>query len=66
MHASAIYCRLTRLLSEKRGVASSPATTRDNQIKLKALNNAAIKMSAQIEELESKNARLTKKLKMVS
>lgn len=54
---------MTQLLSERGG--SSLGTHKDTEIKLKALNNATIKMAAQIEELECRNEKLTKKLKMV-
>ena len=44
----------------------SSLSEREAQIKLKALNQATVKMATQIEKMEQKNIKLMKKLVIVS
>lgn len=58
-------CRLTQVLSERDRHHSS-LSERDAQIKLKALNQATVKMATRMEKMEQKNTKLMKKLEIVS
>lgn len=67
MICSNIVFRLTQLLADQAAppAPSSPLSHREAQLKLKALNQATVKLASKLEQREAENKRLKRQLEKV-
>ena len=64
---SSFFLRLTQLLADHAPppTSGSPLSHREAQLKLKALNQATVKLASQLEQREAENQRLKQQLEKV-